>query len=239
MEYEKDVVIYTAAAGMTTVAALTLKRKKALAISLAIGLMVSNPGSMKKCAVEWRGEGKSGTEADVHRIRDEITSLKNKIKADKHWEGEAADTFNAAADELLAALDEDHKYRTCAADTLDQTAVAYHAGAYFAATVATAMTSLMTAYLISRPFPQFKAVVDRMIDPVLNRIDSVVKAVVTRKMTLVAGAGAVLAAVNGFQYDQKHLFMGMKALPEKEPDFTQAGLQYDKKSHSLKKKVIA
>ncbi|WP_406312388.1 hypothetical protein OHA77_27760 [Streptosporangium sp. NBC_01639] len=238
MEYEIDVWKYTAAAATTAGAALILKRKKALTISLAIGLMVSNPGSMKKCAVEWRGEGKSGTEADAHRIRNEITSLKNKIKADEHWEGEDAETFNAAADALLAALDEDHKYRTCAADTLDQTAFAYHVGADFAAAVAAAMSMMAAAYLISYPSPQFRAAVNLMINPVLNRIDAVVKAVVNKKMTLVAGAGAVLAAVNGFQYDQKHLFLGMKAMPEKEPDFTQVGLQYDEE-FGLRKKVIA
>ncbi|GAA4233942.1 hypothetical protein FHR32_001437 [Streptosporangium album] len=235
MEYEVDVWKYTGAVATTAAAALILKRRKALAIAAALGLMVSNPGSMKKCAQEWR---ESGTEVNLASLRDEITRLKNQIKADKHWEGEAYEAFSIVADAFIAALDENQKCRKGAADTLDQTALAYHAGADFAVVVAAAMSAMATAYVISAPFPQLRTAVNLMINPVLDRIDTVVKAVVKRKMTLVGGAGAILAVVNGFQYDQKHLFMGMKALPEKEPDFTQTGLQYDKK-FGLRKKVIA
>ncbi|MFJ2030178.1 hypothetical protein [Streptosporangium sp. NPDC087985] len=232
MEYEADVWKYAGAVATTAAAALILKRRKALAIAAALGLMVSNPGSMKKCAQEWR---ESGTEVNLVSLRDEITRLKNQVKADKHWEGEAYEAFSAAADAFTAALDENQKCRKGAADTLDQTAFAYHAGADFAVVVAAAMSAMAMAFIVSYPFPPYRTAVNLMINPVLDRIDTVVKAVVKRKMTLVGGAGAILAVVNGFQYNQKHLFMGMRVLPEKKPDFTQAGLQYNNATGLTKK----
>lgn len=237
MEYENDVMKYTGATSIAAGAALILQRQRAWAILLAIGLLVSNPGSMKKCAAELRGEGEGGTEADRHRIEAEIADLKNKIKADEHWEGKDADAFNAAADEFLAELHENQKYRTCVADTLDQTAHASHWGANLAATVASTMGAMAVASVVSRPSPQLKAAVELNITRVLGEIDRSVAAAVRRNISLVGVAGALLATVNVFQYNQGRLFMGMKALSEKEPDFTQAGLQYDKKSHSLKKAI--
>lgn len=235
MEYENDVMAYTGAVAMAVGAAMILKRPRAWAIALAIGLLVCNPDSMKKCAAELRGEGKGGTEADRHRIEAEIADLKNKIKADKHWEGEDADAFNAAADKFLAELHENQKYRTCAADTLDQNAHVGHGGANLVVIVALAMGAMATASVGSRLSPQLHAAVELNINRVLGENDRSLMAVVRRNSSLVGVAGALLATVNVFQYNQGRLFMGMKALPEKEPDFTQAGLQYDKKSSHLKK----
>ncbi|MEU9834381.1 hypothetical protein AB0D67_22875 [Streptosporangium sp. NPDC048047] len=229
MAYENDVRWFTASVAATVVAAGLIRSKQALAVPVALGLLVSNPGSMKKAAEGWRDQGKEGSPENLDRIVADIKNLKKQVKENKHWEGEAAETFNTAADSFLAALDDNKRYRHAAGECADQTGNAYHAAAVFAGNVAAVMLGLGVAFQAARLLPPvLMATVQFAILQIVNKINTVVNAVVKRKMVLVTAAASIFTAVNSLQISHRALFFGMKTAPGQAPDFTQAGLQYQK-----------
>ncbi|MGW0064442.1 hypothetical protein ACWDTT_31505 [Streptosporangium sandarakinum] len=226
MAYENDVRLFTASVAATVVAAGLLRSKQALAIPVALGLLVSNPASMKKAAEGWCDQGKENSPENLDRITADIKNLKKQVKENKHWEGEAAETFNTAADSFLAALSDNKRYRQAAGECAGQTGDAYHAAAVFASYVAATMLALGAAFQAARLLPPLVGVpVQVAILQVVSKINAVVNAVVKRKTVLVAAAATIFAAVNTLQIGHQALFFGMKTLPGQAPDFTQAGLR--------------
>ncbi|GGQ02656.1 hypothetical protein [Streptosporangium pseudovulgare] len=227
MAYENDVRLFTASVAATVVAAGLLRSKQALAIPVALGLLVSNPASMKKAAEGWCDQGKEDSPENLDRIADGINNLKKQVKENKHWEGEAAETFNTAADAFLTALSDNKRYRQAAGECAGQTGDAYHAAAGFSCWVGATMLGLGAAFQGARLLPPtLRVPVQFAILQVVNKINTVVNAVVKRKMVLAAAAATIFSAVNSLQSSHRALFFGMKTLPGRAPDFTQAGLRY-------------
>ncbi|MEU6738100.1 hypothetical protein [Streptosporangium sandarakinum] len=229
MAYENDVRLFTASVAAAVVAAGLLRSKQALAIPVALGLLVSNPASMKKAAEGWCDQGKENSPENLDRIAADIKNLKKQVKENKHWEGEAAETFNTAADTFLAALSDNKRYRQAAGECAGQTGEAYHAAAEFSCCVGATMLGLGAAFQGAKLLPPLLgAPVQVAILQVVSKINTAVNAVVNRKMVLATAAATIFAGVNTLQSGHRALFFGMKTLPGQAPDFTQAGLRYQK-----------
>ncbi len=234
MAYESDrstTIMAVAAAGE---AALILRRPSAWSIVATLGLLVSNPGDMKKAAGEWR-DPKAGGVADLEAIKNQLDTLQARIKDDGHWEGDAYETFSASVKDFNAQLDRARTYRQGMGDTLDQTAEIYHVGAQIAFYVALAMEGIALVYLASYLVPALRLPAEGWVTVALKKLDDVVKAVVGKKLKAVAAVGVLMWMLNGFQKDQQRLFWGTRAMPQQAPDFTQVSLEYDKNGGLVKK----
>ncbi|WP_433244215.1 WXG100 family type VII secretion target [Streptosporangium sp. CA-135522] len=224
MAYESDRMIYMTSAATAHTAAAILAHPAAvprlpwaMIIARMIYLLVSNPGAMHKAAEEWRDS--EASDAALDAVEKGIRALRN--KAQEEWKGEAADFFVARMDILLEELEKMRNYRDGSSQTLKQTAALYHHGAQFVAPVAALMSGLATASLIAIG----KMVSAPTIATALRTIGNTLVRLFRMKLKALAAAGAILAGVNVYQVSQEELFLGMKALPGKTPDFKRAGAE--------------
>ncbi|GAA3115073.1 hypothetical protein [Streptosporangium carneum] len=234
MAYEGDRAGYVQMLAAATVAAGILRRPSAFALVASLGVLISNPGDMSKAAGEWRDPKLSGG-ADLDAIKEQLITLKGRIKNDGHWEGDAYNVFSTAVDDFAVQLDNAKRYRQGAGDTLDQTASLYHATFEVVRLIVYCMGIIAAVYIASKLYPPWGAAVELWVTGVLEKLDGIVKAIISRKLKAVGAVGILLWMLNGFQKDQERLFWGMQALPQQETDFTQVSLQYDKNGGLVQK----
>ncbi|MEV7009927.1 hypothetical protein [Streptosporangium sp. NPDC051022] len=234
MAYESDRATTILAVAAATEAAIILRRPAAWSIVATLGLLVSNPGDMKKAAGEWR-DPNAGPAADLVAIRDQLHTLQARIKDEGHWEGDAYETFSASVKDFNAQLDNARRYRQGMGDTLDQTADIYHVGAQIAFYTALTMEGIALVYMASYVYPALRIPAEGWVTAALKKLDDVVKGVVGKKLKAVAAVGVIMWMLNGFQKDQQRMFWGTQAMPQQEPDFTQVSLEYDKNGGLVRK----
>ncbi|GGK50549.1 hypothetical protein Ppa06_09060 [Planomonospora parontospora subsp. parontospora] len=227
MAYENDKDMYIAAVALATIAAGVLRRPMAFSIVATLGLMVSDPGAMNAAAKEW-------DKADLDQLKREITELKETLRKDGKWEGEAFAAFDAAVLKFNDELGNAQNLRKGMGDALDQTALVYHVGAIIAMSVAVIMQALAALSIVFLVHPGGKVAFEVALTGVLNSIDKAVKAMAKKKMTAAGVVAGILYGVATLQDNMGKLFFGMKAMPEGTPEFTKAGLNYDPAS-GLKK----
>ncbi|MEV4250974.1 hypothetical protein AB0J63_47260 [Streptosporangium canum] len=226
MAYESDRAIYMTSAAAAQAAAAILANPAAvprllLAKTIAdmMTMLVSNPGGMCKASEEWNCSD-SG-DADLDAVEKDIRAMKVKAREYKGWEGDAGEFFIDKMDILLDELEKMKSYRNSSSQTLAQAAEIYHHGAQFVAGVAALMSGLAAASLI----PITKAASNLTIATVLKSVGRTVLKIFRMKLKVLAAAGVILAGVNGYQLAQAQLLPGLKALPDKTPDFKRAGTE--------------
>ncbi|MFI6800250.1 hypothetical protein [Streptosporangium canum] len=228
MAYESDRAIYMTSAATAQAAAAILANPAAvprllLAKTIAdmMLMLVSNPGAMFKASEEWSGS--DAGDADLDAVEQGIRALKVKAREYKGegWEGEACEFFINKMDILLGELEKMKDYRKSSSQTLQQAAAIYHHGAQFVGGVAALMSGLAAASLI----PIAKGASNLTIATVLRSVGRTVLRVFRMKLKVLAAAGVILAGVNGYQLAQAQLLPGLKALPDKTPDFKRAGTE--------------
>ncbi|OUC92958.1 hypothetical protein [Streptosporangium minutum] len=224
MAYESDRAIYMTSAATAQAAAAILANPAAvprllLAKTIAdmMTMLVSNPGGMSKASEEWNGS--DAGDADLGAVEQGIRDLKAKAREYKGWEGDACEFFIDKMDILLDELEKMKSYRNSSSQTLAQAAAIYHHGAQFVAAVAALMSGLAAASLV----PITKAASNLTIAVVLRSVGKTVLRIFRMKLKVLAAAGVILAGVNGYQLTQAQLLPGLKALPDKTPDFKRAG----------------
>ncbi|WP_449066129.1 WXG100 family type VII secretion target [Planomonospora algeriensis] len=227
MAYETDKDMYIAGVTLATIAAGILRRPMAFSVVATLGLMVSDPGAMSAAAREWE-------KADLDGLKTEIGRLRETLKKDGKWEGEAFAAFDAAVQKFNEELGNAQNLRKGMGDTLDQTALVYHVGAIIALSIGTIMMTLAGLSILFLANPGGKVAFEIALTGVLNTIDKAVKSMVKKKMTAAAVVAGILYGVSTLQDNAAKLFFGMKAMPQGTPEFTQAGLTYDP-SAGLKK----
>ncbi|ACZ90744.1 hypothetical protein [Streptosporangium roseum] len=224
MAYESDRAIYMTSAATAKAAAQILAHPAAvprllLAQTIAdmLVMLVSNPGAMCKASEEWcdSDTGDAALDAAEKGIR----ALKVKAKEYGGWEGDACEFFIDRMEILLDELEKMKNYRKSSSQTLQQAAEIYHHGAQFVGGVAALMSGLAAASLI----PIAKGASNLTIATVLRSVGRTVLRVFRMKLKVLAAAGVILAGVNGYQLAQAQLLPGLKALPDKAPDFKRAG----------------
>lgn len=226
MAYESDRAIYMTSAATAQAAAAILANPAAvprllLAKTIAdmMVMLVSNPGAMYKASEEWSGS--DAGDADLGTVEQGIRDLKVKAREYKGWEGEACEFFMNKMDVLLDELEKMKNYRTSSSQTLQQTAAIYHHGAQFVGGVAALMSGLAAASLI----PIAKGASNLTIATVLRSVGRTVLRIFRMKLKVLAAAGVILGGVNGYQLAQAQLLPGLKAMPDKAPDFKRAGTE--------------
>lgn len=224
MAYESDRAIYMTSAATAQAAAAILANPAAvprllLAKTIAdmMVMLVSNPGAMYKASEEWSGS--DAGDADLAAVEQGIRDLKVKAREYEGWEGDACEFFIGKMDVLLDELEKMKNYRHSSSQTLQQTAAIYHHGAQFVSGVAALMSGLAAASLI----PITKAASTTAIATVLKSVGKTVLKIFRMKLKALAAAGVILGGVNGYQLAQAQLLPGLKALPDKTPDFKRAG----------------
>ncbi|MER5419537.1 WXG100 family type VII secretion target [Streptosporangium roseum] len=224
MAYESDRAIYMTSAAAAQAAAQILAHPAAvprLLIARTIAdmmvMLVSNPGAMFKASEEWSGSDDG--DADLDAVEKGIRALKVKAREYEGWEGDACELFIDKMEILLDELEKMKNYRKSSGQTLRQAAEIYHHGAQFVGGVAALMSGLAAASLI----PIAKGASNLTIATVLRSVGRTVLSVFKMKLKVLAAAGVILAGVNGYQLVQAQLLPGLKALPDKAPDFKRAG----------------
>ncbi|MBG0815338.1 WXG100 family type VII secretion target [Planomonospora sp. ID82291] len=220
MAYENDKQMYYAAVALAVIAAGVLRRPLAYSVVATLGLLVSDPGAMSTAAKEW-------DQADLDGLKREITALKERLKKDGKWEGEAFKAFDEAVMKFNEELGNAQNLRRGMSDALEQTALVYHVGAIIAMSVAVILQSLAALSIVFLANPGGKVAFEIALNGVLNTIDKALKSMVGKKRLTVGKVAAILYGVAVLHANMGKLFVGMKAMPEGTPDFSQAGLTYD------------
>ena len=245
MSHENGKALYYVAAATSATGALMIRRPWAYYVTLMIGLMISDPGQMSESAKAWRTTDNGGSTSELIALRGELSTLRNTLKEEGKWEGEAFERFDAAYQDFNKSLKMLETTRNSTGEAVDQSAKLFFGGAVVCNVIADFMFLYGVALMLLR-YNVYGNFIAQALDIQVSKVAvQSVKKVLIRHGIAVGVLSTVMYQAMQMAETSGKLFPTMKSLPTElsnlksggMAEFTNSGLEYDEQAGSLTPKV--
>ncbi|MFI9554095.1 hypothetical protein [Nonomuraea endophytica] len=157
MAYEDDFERFRNAFAEATAASIVMPY--AAGIATMLGMMISDPASMKKASQDWLSvatpdySSECPSSSSIKLLREQLRGMATQAGKDKVWTGEAYEAFLGKVDLLDKSLDKLDRGGKAAGDTLNTSAEVTHFASKVAEAIGFILAALAAFLLASMVYP--------------------------------------------------------------------------------------